>query len=120
MQAIKTKQLFFFCNFLTPKIFELIKCLEINSRIAGYHVFEGQNRVKIFLNYDLTRNQPLVEKIVFFYSRGRKRIVTSPMLQSFHNRYPNAIGIIETRYGIMGSRECAAKNQGGEFIAAIT
>jgi len=120
MHAIKTKELFFIYTKLTPNILDLIKCLEINSRIAGYHILEGQDQVKIFLNYDLTKNEPLVQKIVLFYSRGRKRIATWPMLKMFHYQYPHSLGIVGTRYGIMSSKECQTRNQGGEFIASIT
>jgi len=120
MHAIKTKELFFLYTYLTPNILELVKCLEINSRIAGYHIVEGQDKIKIFLNYDLTKNEPLVQKIILFSSRGRKRIATRPMLNMFHYQYPHSLGIIGTRHGIMSSKECQTKNQGGEFIASIT
>lgn len=118
--AIKRKELFFVCTFLTPNILDLVKCLEKHSRIAGYHILKNENQVKIFLNYDLTKNEPLVQKIVLFSSRGRKRIATQPMLNLFHYHYPNSLGIIGTRSGIMSSKECQAKNQGGEFIVSIT
>lgn len=120
MHAIKTKELFFVYTSLTPNILNLIKCLETNSRIAGYHIIENENKAKIFLNYDLTKNEPLVQKIVLFSSRGRKRIATRPMLNLFHYHYPHSLGIIGTRYGIMSSKECQAKNCGGEFIVSIT
>ena len=120
MHAIKRKELFFICTFLTPNIFDLVKCLERHSRIAGYFVFEDQSQIKVFLNYDLTKNEPLVQKIVLFSSRGRKRIATQPMLKLFHYHYPNSLGIIGTRSGIMSSKECEAKNQGGVFIVSIT
>jgi hypothetical protein len=76
MHAIKTKELFFTYTSVTPNILDLIKCLETNSRIAGYHILEGLGQVKIFLNYDLTKNEPLVQEIFLFSSRGRKRIET--------------------------------------------
>jgi len=120
MHAIKTKELFFIYTDITPNILGLVKCLEINSRIAGSHIVEGQDKIKIFLNYDLTKNEPLIQKIILFSSRGRKRIATQPMLKMFHYQYPHSLGIIGTRYGIMSSKECQTKNQGGEFIASIT
>lgn len=120
MHANKRKELFFLCTFLTTNILDLVKCLEKHSRIAGYHILPDQNQVKIFLNYDLTKNEPLVQKIVLFSSRGRKRIATQAMLRLFHHHYPNSLGIISTRYGIMSSKECQSKNHGGEFIVSIT
>jgi len=120
MHAIKTKELFFIYTYLTPDIHNLIKCLETNCRIAGYHILEGQGQVKIFLNYDLTKNEPLVQKIFLFSSRGRKRIATPAILNLFHYQYPHSLGIVRTRHGIMTSKECQTKNYGGEFIVSIT
>ena len=119
LNAIKSKALFFFYPFSNKTIESLLKCLEKNSRIAGYQVFLKEQKVKIFLIYDIAKNTPLSQKITFYSSQGRKRIVTTKMLQQFSYQYPNALVIIETKYGLMDMQDCLRHQYGGEFLVSL-
>jgi ribosomal protein S8 len=109
-----------------------LKCLEKDSRIAGYqvqsvvenltadqHQEKNEKCIKIFLNYDLVRNRPLVQKITFYSSQGRKRIATVKTLQQFRIQYPNSLAILGTHKGILSIQDCILNNCGGELLISI-
>ena len=132
LDAIRSKTLFFFYPFYDSNVEVLLKCLEKDSRISGYQVQsivgnlpadqqQGKNEkcIKIFLNYDLVRNRPLVQKVTFYSSQGRKRIATVKTLQKFRILYPNSLAILGTHHGILSIQDCILKNCGGEFLVSI-
>lgn len=120
IQAIKTKSLFFVYPFLTINIIQTLQCLEKDSRIAGYHLNMEKRSAKVFLNYEMSKNELLTQRVVFFSTRGRRRVATVDMLRLFHYQYPHSLAILGTSAGLMTSKECYAKNCGGEFIVSIT
>jgi|SRR6185437_4090298 ribosomal protein S8 len=119
-QARKIKSLFFRYPFLTTNIIQILQCLEKESYIAGYHMNREKQSVTVFLNYEMSKNEPLRQKIVFFSIRGQKRVATVEMLRLFHYQYPYSLVILSTSTGLMTSKECLAKNCGGEFVVSIT
>lgn len=119
LNSARAKALFFVYPSVTNNILELLKYLEKDSRIAGYHVTKDK-QIKVFLNYDMTRNEPLVQKIILFSSKGRKRIATLHMLKLFNHHYPNSLALLRTRYGLLNLKDCQAKKCGGEFVVSIT
>lgn len=119
-QARKIKSLFFRYSFLTTNIVQMLQCLEKESYIAGYHINFEKQSVKVFLSYEMSRNEPLRQKIVFFSTSGKNRIATVGMLRLFHYQYPYSLVILSTSAGLMTSKECLAKNCGGEFLVSIT
>jgi len=90
INAIKAKTLFFNYPFSTSKTMsDVLVCLEKNSRIAGYKIFPQNKNVKVFLSYDFTQNKPLLPKIMYYSSQGRRRSATFKNLQQFHIKNPN-------------------------------
>jgi ribosomal protein S8 len=117
--AIQSKRSFFVYPRLNATLIDLLQCLEKDSRLSGYQIFPTQQKVKIFLNYDSAKNRPLNQKIKFYSSQGRKRMVTVKMLQHFKNQYPNCLIIVSTSRGLMNLQDCLFHHCGGEFIVSI-
>jgi ribosomal protein S8 len=105
---------------LNSTIIDLLQCLEKDSRLSGYQVLFDEQKVKIFLNYDSAKKRPLSQKVRFYSSQGRKRMITVKMLQRFKNQYPNSLVILSTFRGLMNLNECLFYHCGGEFIVSIT
>lgn len=118
--AIQSKRSFFIYPRLNSTLINLLQCLEKDSRLSGYQVLPEKQQIKIFLNYDSTQNKPLSQKIKFYSSQGRKRMVTVKMLQQFKNQYPNSLVIVNTTRGLMNLNECLFYHCGGEFIVSLT
>jgi len=114
------KSLFFLYPSLTINIIQTLRCLEKESYIAGYYINRETQSVKVFLNYEMSRNEPLRQQIIFFSTLGQKRIATVKMLRLFHYQYPFSLVILSTSGGLMSSKECLLKNCGGEFLVSIT
>ena len=119
LNAMHSKALFFVYPSWNSSVANLLKCLEKDSRIAGYHILEEDSAVKVFLNYDLTKNVPLVQKTNFYSSQGRKRVVTVEILQKFHTLNPNSLAIISTHKGLMSVADCLLHRCGGEFLVSL-
>jgi ribosomal protein S8 len=117
--AIQIRQLFFIYPFLTQNILVVLNHLEKQTIISGYHILNVQ-KVKIFLHYDVSRNIPLAQSIIFFSSRGRKRFISVKLLKAFAQHYPNSFVLIGTKYGILNLSQCQKLNCGGELILSIT
>jgi len=118
--AIQSKRSFFVYPRLNSILIDLLKCLEKDSRLNGYQILPDEQKVKIFLNYESAKNRPLSQKIRFYSSQGRKRIMTIKMLQHFKTQYPNSLAIMNTSRGLMNLNECLFYHCGGEFIVSIT
>jgi len=118
--AIQSKRSFFVYPILNSTLIALLQCLEKDSRLNGYQVLFGEQKVKIFLNYDSAKNRPLNQKVRFYSSQGRKRMITVKMLQHFKNQYPNSLAILNTPRGLMNLNECLFYHCGGEFVVSIT
>ena len=106
--------------FANETLEHLLQCLEKNSRIAGYQILPQTSEVKIFLICDPATNAPVSQKITFYSSQGRKRIVTTEMLQRFRYQNPNTLAIISTKRGLMDIKDCLRYQHGGEFLVSIT
>jgi len=65
-------------------------------------------------------NEVLGQKVIMFSGKGHRCGATVQMLQSFKYHYPNYLGLVATRYGLLSSTDCLSKNCGGELIAAIS
>jgi ribosomal protein S8 len=120
LTAIQSKRSFFVYPILNLKILDLLHCLEKDSRLNGYRILSDKQKVKVFLNYDSTKNRPLSQKIKLYSSRGRKRMVTVKRLQHFKNQYPNSSVIVSTLRGLMNLKDCLFYHCGGELIVSIT
>jgi ribosomal protein S8 len=117
-RAVHIRQLFFTYPFLTQNILGVLNHLEKQGIISGYHILNVQ-RVKVFLHYDVSRNIPLIQNIMFFSSRGRKRFISAQTLKSFVQHYPNSFVLIGTKYGILNLSQCQKLNCGGKLILSI-
>jgi ribosomal protein S8 len=118
--AIQSKRSFFIYPLVNSTLIDLLQCLEKDSRLNGYQVLRSEQKVKIFLNYDSAKNKPLNQKIRFYSSQGRKRMITVKMLQRFKVQYPNSLAILSTTRGLMNLNECIFYHCGGEFVVSIT
>jgi ribosomal protein S8 len=118
--AIQSKRSFFVYPMFNSTLIDLLQCLEKDSRLSGYQVLLSEQKVKIFLNYDSAKNRPLNQKVRFYSSQGRKRMITVKMLQHFKNQYPNSLVILSTSRGLMNLNECLFYHCGGEFVVSIT
>jgi len=118
--AIQAKALFFRYPFresaLTRKF---LKCLEKESRIAGYHFVKDKSSVDIFLSYDLAEKMSLNSKFIFYSSTQRKRVATLDILEQFNNQNPTALTLINTNKGLMTLKDCLQQKCGGEFLVTI-
>jgi ribosomal protein S8 len=77
-------------------------------------------QVKVFLSHENLTNEVLVQKVIIFSGKGRRYGATVQMLHSFNYHYPNYLGLVATRYGLLSSTDCLIRNCGGELIAAIS
>ena len=118
--AIQSKRSFFVYPILNSTLIDLLQCLEKDSRLNGYQILFGGQKVKIFLNYDFVKNKTLNQKVRFYSSQGRKRMITVKMLQHFKSQYPNSLAILNTPRGLMNLNECLFYHCGGEFVVSIT
>jgi ribosomal protein S8 len=147
--AIRKKRLFFFYPYITKHIISLLQCLENNSCIGGYcfttinakrnvsnnvkkdnirkktekiEIKENpkKKQVKVFLSHESVTNEVLAQKVIIFSGKGYRCGATVQMLQSFKYHYPNYLGLVATRYGLLSSTDCLIRNCGGELIAAIS
>ena len=87
--AIQTRRSFFIYPRLNSILVNLLQCLEKDSRVSGYQFLLDEQKIKIFLNYDSANNRSLSQKVRFYSSQGRKRMITFKMLQHFKSQYPN-------------------------------
>jgi ribosomal protein S8 len=113
--AYQKKKRFFTYPVITPNLLITLMNLQKNSLILGYHQVSNQE-IKIFLRYDM-QSLPAITQVFFF---PPLRYVTSRMLHKFVNDYPYALGLVQTRYGILTVAECQKRNCGGEFLASIS
>jgi hypothetical protein len=58
LMAVQSKRSFFVYPMLNLVLIDLLKCLEKDSRLGGYQILRGDQKVKIFLNYDSAKNKP--------------------------------------------------------------
>ena len=120
LQAVKTKAICFtypLVESLTTRTF--LRCLEKETRIAGYHFVKEKKNVVIFLNYEFSVRQSLDVQINFYSSKGRKRIVSAKLLQQFAQRNPLTFALIRTNVGFMTLKDCLQHHCGGEFLLTI-
>jgi len=116
--AVQKQKLSFFYPFLTQNLLIILNYLEKEAIIAGYYI-QNMQKVKIFLRYQISKNIPLIKKIIFFSYRGRKRFLPVKMFKSFMQYYPNSFTLVATKYGILNLKQCQELNCGGELILSI-
>jgi ribosomal protein S8 len=121
MNAFKSKVLFFYYPFLISKTtIDFLRCLEKDSRIAGYKFVPHNNKTQIFLSYDLSNSTSAIPVITYYSEQGRTRTVSVKELQKFQMQNPTSFTLIETSRGIMDLKSCLFYNCGGKILVSIT
>jgi len=101
-------------------VHDLLQCLLKESRISGYQFLEEQQRINVFLSYDLAQKMPLISKFTFYSSHGRTQIASLSMLQSFNKQNPRSLTLIGTKMGILTLKECLQRKCGGQLLVTTT
>lgn len=113
--AYKKKQKFFIYPSKNEHLIVILKKLQENSFIASY-VFGNEEFIEVFLRYDL-QNLPAIN---YLFLLPEKRFISSKQLKLLKNDYPLSLSLINTKFGILDTKECQKKNCGGELIVIIT
>jgi len=97
----------------------LLKCLVKESRIAGYQILKEEQKIHIFLSYDLVQKTPLIRKFIFYSSQGRTQISSLKTLQNLNKQSSIALTLISTHVGVMTLKDCLQKKCGGQLLVTI-